>query len=87
MEKETIEIVKKQLTDFITAMNNWEKQCRIIEKENITFEEQHNKMKQLVIEIFAKFVTPKERKQSRPNTISYGDEGSYEYDPDLLKTI
>lgn len=37
MEKETIEIVKKLLTDFITAMNNWEKQCRIIEKDNITF--------------------------------------------------
>lgn len=39
-------------------------------------------MKQLVTEIFAQFVTPKERKQSRPNTISYGDEGSYEYDPE-----
>lgn len=32
MENEATEIAKKLVTDFITAMNNWEKQCRIIEK-------------------------------------------------------
>lgn len=78
---ETKENLKKHVEDFIVAMNAWEKQCNEIEEEDLDFEEEYNKQKQLVEKIFTEFCTTKERKQSRPNIISYGSEGSYEYDP------
>lgn len=39
-----------------------------------------NKQKELVSKIFLTYCTSRERKYGRPTTISYGNEGSYEYD-------
>lgn len=84
---ENQEIARKIVEEFIFAMNEWEKQCNKIAEEKLSFEEEHQKQKELVEKIFLKFCTQKERKQSRPNTISYGRESSYEYDPNNEKII
>ena len=39
----------------------------------------------MVSKIFLNYCTPRERKYGKPNTISYGVKGSYEYDVDEEK--
>ena len=73
---------------FIQSMNEWEKFCNLIAQDKtLTFEEQFLKQKSLVIEIFQEYCTDKDRKFGRPTTVSYGNEGSYEYDPETEKIL
>lgn len=86
MNTEEIEKIKEVFYSFISQMNNWEKYCNEIEQDKtLSFETQFEKQKSKLINIFNEFCTPKERKFGRPVTISYGNEGSYEYDPNLEK--
>ncbi|MCC9042892.1 RhsIA family immunity protein [Myroides sp. M-43] len=74
--------VKKIVISFIKEMNKREKQCNIIDENNtLTSEEQFSEQEKLIISIFERYCTPKERKSSRPNTISYGYDDCFEYDP------
>ena len=76
-----IEIAKNKLSNFIKAMNSWEKACNRIEEEDIDETEQFRLQKQMLTEIFSEYCTERKRQNGRPNTISYGEEGSFEYDP------
>jgi hypothetical protein len=67
---------------FIEKMHQWEMSCNKIAADNsMTFQEQFNLQKKELSDIFKTFCTQKERKNGKPNTISYGSDGSYEYDP------
>lgn len=67
---------------FIKRMNKWEIMCNEIASDNtLSFEEQFQKQKVLLLDIFNACCTNRERKNGKPNTISYGEEGSFEYDP------
>ena len=80
METELKETIQNLLLQFMQNMHEWEVMCNDIAKQNeLSFEEQFNKQKELVSKIFLNYCTSRERKNSRP-TISYGNEGSYEYD-------
>ena len=69
------------LLQFMQNMHEWEVMCNDIAKQSkLSFEEQFNKQKELVSKIFLTYCTSRERKYGRPTTISYGNEGSYEYD-------
>jgi hypothetical protein len=75
-EKEVNELVK----NFIKEMRDWEIFCnKISESKKYTFEEENNKQKERCKNIFDKYCTPKDRKQGRPNCISYGIKGSFIY--------
>ncbi len=78
-EKKTIE---NRLISFFIEMNKWEKNCNQIENDaSLTFQEKEQNEKKIVSEIFEKFCTKKDRLQGLPNIISFGNEGSYIYDP------
>lgn len=80
--------VKSCLESFIMKMNEWEKTCNKIATDNsLSFEEQFQKQKSLLLDIFNQYCTSKERKNGKPNTISYGDEDSYEYDLNEEKIV
>lgn len=86
MEIELKETIQDLLLQFMRDMHEWEIACNDIEKQSeLSFEEQFNKQKELVSKIFLTYCTPRERKYGRPNTISYGEEGSNEYDVDEEK--
>jgi hypothetical protein len=81
MDKELEKTVNKIVMGFIKEMNNWERFCNEIENdEELNEDGLDKKMEDAVKIIFEKYCVPKERKQGRPNIISYGEEGSYEYD-------
>lgn len=81
METELKETIRGLLLQFIQNMHDWEVMCNDIDKQGeLSFEEQFNKKKKLVSKIFLTYCTSRERKYGRPTTISYGNEGSYEYD-------
>jgi hypothetical protein len=81
METELKETIQNLLLQFMQNMHEWEVMCNDIAKQSeLSFEEQFNKQKELVSKIFLTYCTSRERKNSRPTTISYGNEGSYEYD-------
>ena len=81
METELKETIQNLLLQFMQNMHEWEVMCNDIAKQNeLSFEEQFNKQKELVSKIFLNYCTSRESKNSRPTTISYGNEGSYEYD-------
>ena len=82
-----IEIDKNRLFDFIKAMNSWEKECNKIEEEDIDETEQFRLQKQMLTDIFSEYCTERKRQNGRPNTISYGEEGSFEYDPEEERII
>lgn len=83
-ENKVISLVK----GFIKKMNEWEKYCLEVEEdESIPFDKESELQKNRLIEIFEKFCTKKERKQGAPNTIAYGEEGSYIYDTNDEKII
>ena len=84
------EALKKLVTGFISEMNAWEKKCEKIsdsEDNDEDVDDEWEEMEKKVHEIFSRFCTPKDRKQGRPNVISWGSEGSYDYDPkeELIK--
>ena len=86
METELKETIRDLLLQFMQNMHEWEVMCNDIAKQNeLSFEEQFNKQKELVSKIFLNYCTSRERKNSRPTTISYGNEGPYEYDIDEEK--
>lgn len=86
METELKETIQNLLLQFMQNMHEWEVVCNDIAKQNeLSFEEQFNKQKELVSKIFLNYCTSRERKNSRSTTISYGNEGSYEYDIDEEK--
>lgn len=86
MEIELKETIQNLLLQFMQNMHEWEVTCNDIAKQSeLSFEEQFNKQKELVSKIFLTYCTSRERKYSRPTTISYGNEGSYEYDVDEEK--
>ena len=86
METELKEAIENLLLQFMQNMHEWEVTCNDIEKQSeLSFEEQFNKQKELVSKIFLTYCTPRERKYGKPNTISYGVKGSYEYDVDEEK--
>lgn len=61
-------------------MHEWEVMCNDIAKQSkLSFEEQFNKQKNWYQNLLT-YCTSRERKYGRPTTISYGNEGSYEYD-------
>lgn len=77
-EKDVCDVVKL----FIEKMHQWEIECNTIALDNsLTFQEQFSLQKGNLLEIFDFLCTKKERKNGKPNTISYGSNGSYEYDP------
>ena len=77
-EKNVCDVVKL----FIEKMHQWEIECNTIALDNsLTFQEQFSLQKGNLLEIFDFLCTKKERKNGKPNTISYGSNGSYEYDP------
>lgn len=81
METELKETIQNLLLQFMQNMHEWEVMCNNIDKQSeLSFEEQFNKQKELVSKIFLTYCTSRERKNSRPTTIFYGNEGSYEYD-------
>lgn len=81
METELKETIQNLLLQFMHNMHEWEVMCNDIDKQSeLSFEEQFNKKKELVSKIFLTYCTSRERKYGRPTTISYGNEGSYEYD-------
>lgn len=84
---DSTEIAKNRLSDFIKEMNAWEIECGRIEDENIDEAEQFELQKNMLEDIFARYCTDKKRINGRPNTISYGEEGSFDYDPKEEKII
>jgi hypothetical protein len=81
-------IVNDILMNFIKEMQNWELFCNEVDEiEELTFEEKFLKQKASAKEIFDKYCTVKERKNDRPNVISYGANGAYEYDVNEEKII
>ena len=69
-------------------MNEWEKYCNELDQNTqLAWDEADRMMEQRVASIISKYCTDKERKMSRPNAISWGVEGSYDYDPNKEKII
>ena len=81
MDDITKKILEELVLNFISEMNEWEKICNNLKKENtqLSWNEKQDMMKQKVASIFIKYCTNKERKMSRPNALSWGSEGSYIY--------
>jgi hypothetical protein len=85
MGTEDINKTKEIIKDFIFEMNLWEKYCEKIVEENangLTWDQKMEFMKEKVSEIFVKYCTPKDRKNGRPNILSWGSNGSYIYNPE-----
>lgn len=79
-------IIEKLVEDFIVEMNEWEKYCNKVEQDDTIEYETELKMQQKKAEeVFSKYCTKKDRKLGLPENISYGTEGSYEYDPEQEK--
>ena len=58
----------------------WEVACNEIDSEkNIDYHARIEEQKRLLLSIFAEFCTERERKNSRPMTISYGTNGYFDY--------
>lgn len=81
MEIELRETIQGLLLQFMQNMHEWEMECNEIAKQNeLSFEKQHDKQKKLLLNIFAVSCTVRERKNGRPNTISYGTNDYFDYD-------
>lgn len=67
---------------FISEMNEWEKFCNLVAQDkSLSYDEQCSLQKGRLLQIFDLYCKKSKRKNGRPNTISYGFEGTYEYDP------
>lgn len=88
MDDITKKTIEGLVLNFISEMNEWEKYCNELEKNTqLAYEEARLMRKQRVASIISKYCTDKERKMSRPNALSWGVEGSYDYDPNEEKII
>jgi len=83
----TKKILEELVINFISEMNEWEKYCNEFDEDQLELDETEHKIKQMVASIISKYCTDKERKMSRPNALSWGLEGSYDYDPNKEKII
>ncbi len=81
-EEMEYEKIKNMMLLFFEEMNAWEKYCNTIDESSLSYEEKKAKKVEKVTKIVDKFFTKKERKMGLPNCISYGVEGSYEYNPE-----
>lgn len=80
--EETKRIIEKNWISFMKEMHEWELFCG--EKSaNGTSDEVFKLEKGKLVDIFKKYCTQKERKNNKPNTISYGSPSSYQYDLDF----
>jgi len=69
-------------------MNRWEHECNKIEDNDaLDDDEQFVKQRILLERIFSKYCTVKERLNGRPNSVSFGSDDSFEYDPKQEKII
>ena len=76
-------ILKELLSSFIREMNEWEKLCNKTDSDNsLTHDAQMALLKEAKEKIFDKYVTQRKRVRGGPDEISYGQEGSYDYDPE-----
>lgn len=78
------------VTHFISEMNEWEKFCNLVAtNKSLSYDEQFSLQKEELLRIFNLYCVKKEKRNGKPNTISYGIEGSYEYDPneEIITTI
>ena len=67
---------------FISEMNEWERFCNLVAQDkSLSYDEQYTLQKERLLHIFNLYRKKSKRKSGRPNTISYGFEGTYEYDP------
>ncbi|KGN81959.1 hypothetical protein HW49_03420 [Porphyromonadaceae bacterium COT-184 OH4590] len=79
-QKDKLEI-EELFRSFLIEMNEWEKKCNLIAQNvELTAEEKFLKKKDELIGVFDVFCTTKDRKNGKPNTISYGGEDFYHYD-------
>ena len=76
----TKKILEELVINFISEMNEWEKYCNEFDEDQLELDETEHKIKQMVASIISKYCTDKERKMSRPNALSWGLEGSYDYE-------
>lgn len=82
MENELSAVTNLYLS-FFSEMNSWEKYCETIDEDTSLSEDAKTTlMRNKVSDIFAQYCTPKDRKNGRPNCISFGFKGSYIYDTD-----
>lgn len=86
---ENLKEAENLVSEFIAEMNAWEQFCEKFseEKSSLSWEEKTAQMKKKVEAVFVKYCTQRDRKMSRPHTISWGSNGSYEYDPKEEKII
>lgn len=88
MDDITKKTIEELVMNFILEMNKWEKYCNELDENiQLAYEEARLLRKQRVASIISKYCTDKERKMSRPNALSWGVEGSYDYDPNEEKII
>lgn len=67
---------------FISEMNEWERFCNLVAQDkSLSYDEQYTLQKERLLHIFNLYCKKSKRKSGRSNTISYGFEGTYEYDP------
>ena len=83
----TKKILEELVINFISEMNEWEKYCNEFDEDQLELDETEHKIKQMVASIISKYCTDKERKMSRPNALSWGLEGSYDYVENPLKVV
>ena len=78
MDEKVKAIIIDKVNNFLTEMHEWELFCikNDTEKE-LTFDEKNIKQKEILIKIFEKYCTKKDRKNGKPNVISYGSYGGY----------
>lgn len=64
MDDVTKKTIEELVLNFISEMNEWEKFCNNLKKENtqLSWNEKQDMMKQKVASIFIKYCTNKERK-------------------------
>jgi hypothetical protein len=73
MDIELNKIIMEKMADFLKEMYEWELFCNTIDQDTeLTFEEKETKQKELIIKIFNKHCTQKDRPNGKPNVISYG---------------
>ncbi|OUO66873.1 NTF2 fold immunity protein [Bacteroides sp. An269] len=87
MDDVTKKAIEELVLNFISEMNEWEKYCNEFDEDQLELDETERMIKQRVASIISKYCTDKERKMSRPNALSWGLEGSYDYDPNKEKII
>lgn len=84
------ELIINNLQSFFKEMNNWEKYCYEINNDNnLSYIDKLEKQKNKLKEIFDLYCVSKDRKMGRLENITYGLEGSYNYnmDEEIIGTV